>query len=152
MIFCLLILAIAVLVTTPNPKPFSAPEAIARIRAEWAKDLHEKKLEQIAMLYAPDAAFLQPNGERITGRPAIRELCKNVMATFTSHLTFHSITTEHSGDLAYDSGDYHETLVMLSDGSTSEGKGNYLMVFKRQPDGSWLIVQQVWTESKAAHQ
>jgi ketosteroid isomerase-like protein len=118
---------------------------IAKIRSEWAKDLHSKQLDQIVALYAPEAVFLQPNGERVTSRAAIRDLCKKIMDTFTSDISLHSIVTEHSGDLAYDSGDFRESLVKLSDGTTSEVQGNYLMIFKRQSDGTWLIVEQMWT-------
>ena len=132
-------------------KSSSAADAIAQVREEWVKDLHDKQLDRFVMLYTVDAAFLQPNGERIAGRPAIQELTRKVMGIYTSNLVFHSITVEHSGDLAYDSGDFRETLLKLSDGSTTEGKGNYLMVFRRQPDGKWLIAQQVWTESAPAH-
>lgn len=145
-------LAAVLLPFAPNQKSSSAADAIAQVRAEWVKDLHDKKLDEFAMLYTPDAVFLPPNGERISGRPAIRELTRNVMGIYTSNLVFHSITVEQSGDLAYDSGDFRETLLTISDGSTIEGKGNYLMVFKRQSDGKWLITQQVWTESAPAHQ
>lgn len=125
---------------TPSPA-----DAIARLRTEWTRDLHDKKLDQIAMLYASDAVFLPPNGERIIGRSSIRDLTKKAMDAFTSDLTFQSLNTEFSGDLAYDSGEYRETLTSATDGSTSHGQGNYLMVFKRQKDGAWVIVQQVWT-------
>ena len=123
----------------------TAADEIARLRSEWAKNLLAKKLDQIVALYAPDAVFLQPSGDRVTGRAAIRDLCKNIMATFTSDISLHSIATEHSGDLAYDSGDYRETLVKVSDGIQIEVQGNYLMVFKRQSDGTWLIAEQMWT-------
>ena len=52
---------------------------------------------------------------------------------------------DHSGDLAYDSGEYRESLVKLSDQTKAEVQGNYVMVFKRQPDGTWLIAEQMWT-------
>ena len=123
----------------------AAADEIARLRSEWAKNLLAKKLDPIVALYAPDAVFLQPSGDRVTGRAAIRDLCKNIMATFTSDISLHSIATEHSGDLAYDSGDYRETLVKVSDGIQIEVQGNYLMVFKRQADGTWLILEQMWT-------
>ncbi len=100
----------------------------------------------MVMLYAPGAVFLPPTGERITGRPAIRDLSKKAMDTFTSDISLHSIVTEHSGNLAYASGDYRETLVTVSDGTKTEVQGNYLMLFKRQADGRWLIIEQVWTE------
>jgi len=152
MMLCrLLVLAAAVLPAASYQKPSSAADAIAKVRAEWMKDLHDKQLDQFVMLYTPDAVFLTPNGQRITGRAAIRDLTRQAMDTFTSDLHFRSLASEYSCDLAYDSGEFHETLTLLSDKSTKEGKGNYLMVFKRQPDGNWLIAQQVWTEAIPAH-
>ncbi len=124
----------------------STADDIAKIRSEWAKALHAKQLDQIVMFYAPDAVFLPPTGERVTGRPAIRDLTKKIMETFTSDITLHSIVVEHSGSLAYDSGDFTETLVTVADGAKMEAQGNYLMIFKRQPDGHWLIIEQAWTE------
>ena len=126
-------------------KEIPAADQIAKLRSDWAKNLHAKKLDEITALYAEDAVFLQPSGERVTGRPAIHDLCKNVMETFTSDITLHSIVSEVSGDLAYDSGDFHETLVKLSDDTKADVQGNYLMIFKRQHNGSWLILEQVWT-------
>jgi uncharacterized protein (TIGR02246 family) len=147
----LLVVSVALLIAAPSQpltaqaKQPAAADEIARIRSEWAKDLRSKQLDPIVALYAPDAVFLQPSGDRVTGRAAIRDLCKKIMDTFTSDMNFHSIATEHSGDLAYDSGDYRETLVKLSDETKIEVQGNYLMVFKRQPDGHWLIAEQMWT-------
>jgi ketosteroid isomerase-like protein len=67
------------------------------------------------------------------------------MATFDSDLTLHSQNLEISGDLAYDSGDFQETLTVIASGSKISAKGSYIILFKRQPDGTWLIIQQVFT-------
>lgn len=149
----LLALAALLFMSVPglNQQAPDPQDAIARLRSEWSKNLHDKKLDQIVMLYAEEAAFLPPNGDRITGRTEIRKLTKAAMDTFTSDLTFQSMNFEHSGDLAYDSGEYRETLTNISDGGVSHGQGNYLMVLKRQPDGTWLIVQQAWTSFALAH-
>ncbi|HEY6348861.1 MAG TPA: DUF4440 domain-containing protein [Candidatus Angelobacter sp.] len=150
-LFRVLILSLAMFVAAPNQQSSSVEDGIAKIRLDWARDLHEKRLEEIAMLYAPDAVFISPDVGRVTGRAAIRELCKNVMQMFTSDLTFHSIKTENSGSLAYDSGDFRETLTKLADGTKSDDQGSYLMVFKRQADGNWLIAQQMWSPSPPPH-
>ena len=134
-----------------NQQAPSPGDAIARLRVEWAKDLHDKKLDQIVALYASDAVFLPPYGERIVGQASIRELTKKAMDAFTSDLTFQSLNLEYSGNLAYDSGEYRESLTNASDGGVSHGQGNYLMVLKRQPDGSLVIAQQAWTASAFAH-
>jgi uncharacterized protein (TIGR02246 family) len=129
-----------------NRQASGPADDIAKIRSEWAKALRAKQLDQIVLLYAPDAVFLPPTGERVTGRPAIRDLTKKIMETFTSDINLDSIVMEHSGSLAYDSGDYSETLVTVADGAQIEAQGNYLMIFKRQPEGNWLIIEQAWTE------
>jgi uncharacterized protein (TIGR02246 family) len=138
------------LVTHGQSKPVSKPTAgstadIGKIPAQWAKTLQAKQIDQLAALYTPDAVFLKPSGERITGRPAVRDLCKKIMDTFSSEFTFHSLASDTSGNLAYDSGEYTESLVKISDQTKAEVQGNYLMIFKRQSDGGWLIAQQMWT-------
>ena len=119
--------------------------ALAKIREAWVQDLRTKQLEPILKFYAPDAVFLQPTGERITGSAALRTLFQTIMATFNSDLTLHSQNLEISGDLAYDSGDFQETLTTIASGARITAKGSYIFIFKRQPNGSWQIVQHVWT-------
>jgi ketosteroid isomerase-like protein len=111
----------------------------------WVQDLRTKQLEPILKFYVPDAVFLQPTGERITGSAALRTLFQTIMATFNSDLTLHSQNLETSGDLAYDSGDFQETLTTIATGAKITAKGSYIIIFKRQPNGSWQIVQHVWT-------
>jgi uncharacterized protein (TIGR02246 family) len=126
-------------------KSAAATDDISKIAPRWAKTLQAKQVDQIAGFYTEDAVFLKPSGERITGRPAIRDLCKKMTDTFSSDFTFHSLTSEVSGNIAYDSGEYKESLVKISDNTKADAQGNYLMIFKRQPDGTWLIAQQMWT-------
>lgn len=123
---------------------------LAKIREAWVQDLHTKHLEPILRFYAPDAVFLQPTGERITGSAALRTLFQNIMATFNSDLTLHSQNLETSGDLAYDSGDFEETLTTIATGAKIHAKGSYIIIFKHQPNGSWQIVQQVFTGTPPA--
>jgi len=123
----------------------STSATVAKIRETWIKDLRTKQLEPILKFYAPDAVFLQPAGERITGSAAIRTLFQTIMAAFNSDLTLHSQNLEASGDLAYDSGDFQETLTNTATGAKIASNGSYIIIFKRQPDGNWQIVQQVFT-------
>jgi uncharacterized protein (TIGR02246 family) len=143
-------LFIAATLSTVSPLPTTAtPQtstiaAIAKIRDAWVQDLRTKQLEPILKFYASDAVFLPANGERITGSTALRALFQNVMATFNSDLTLHSQNLETSGDLAYDSGDFQEVLTTIATGAKINSKGSYIMILKRQPDGSWKITQHAW--------
>jgi hypothetical protein len=62
-----------------SPSASAAPQAatlanLAQIREAWVQALRTKQLDSILKFYAPDAVFLQPNGERITGPAALRTL------------------------------------------------------------------------------
>jgi ketosteroid isomerase-like protein len=124
--------------------------ALAKMRDAWVQDLRTKQLEPILKFYAPDSAFLLPSGDRIAGSAALRTLFQNIMATFNSDLTLNSQTLDASGDLAYDSGDFVETLTTIATGAKVNSKGSYIMIYKRQTSGSWQIIQQVFTGTPPA--
>src|ERR1700732_4607103 len=137
-------------ILAPAFSPTAAPHAstivtLAKIREAWVQDLRAKQLEPILKFYAADAVFLQPSGERITGSAALRTLFQKTMATYNSDLTLHSQNLETSGDLAYDSGDFEETMTTISTGTRVTSKGGYIIIYRRQPRGDWQVVQQVWT-------
>ena len=123
---------------------------MAKLREDWVAALRTKQLEPILKFYAADAAFLQPNGERITGAAALRNLFQMIMATFNSDLMLHSSNLETSGDLAYDSGDFEENLTNIASGAKTASKGSYVIIYKRQANGNWQIVQHVWTGTPPA--
>ena len=133
-----------------KPKPRSPlATKLSRVCVQWAEYWRQKKLDEVVALYAPDAVFLTGTGDRFSGREAIRAVFKTAMEGHTSDLTPRSLVTEVSGNLAYDSGDYLETIIPASGVARTELKGNYVIVFKRQPNGKWLITEHVWTDKPA---
>jgi uncharacterized protein (TIGR02246 family) len=133
-----------------KPLPRSPLEAkLSRVCVQWAEYWRQKKLDDVVALYAPDAVFLTGTGDRFSGREAIRAIFKTAMEGHTSDLTPRSVVTEISGNLAYDSGDYLETTIPASGVAKTELKGNYVIVFKRQGSGKWLIIEHVWTDKPA---
>jgi uncharacterized protein (TIGR02246 family) len=138
-------------VRTPKKQTARSPLEIklSRVCGQWAEYWRQKQLEDVVALYAPDAVFLTGTGDRISGRNAIRAVFKTAMEGHTSDLTPRSLVTEISGNLAYDSGDYLETIIPASGVAKTELKGNYVIVFKRQRSGKWLIIEHVWTDEPA---
>lgn len=124
---------------------------IADLRQQWANDLHNKKLEPSMLLYADDAIFLSPDGGRFTGKDAIRDLYRKVFDTFDSDIQLESKQVGVSGDMAFDSGEYHEVLMNRSTKASTTTSGSYVMILKRQGKGKWQIVQHVWTEVQPTH-
>jgi uncharacterized protein (TIGR02246 family) len=121
----------------------NAADQIAALKVQLATALHSKHLEDIPPLFAPDGSFLSRTTGRVTGRDAIRGLFESVMNSYSSDITLTSLHIERSQDLAFDSGDFDETVTAISDGKKYEVRGSYLIVFKHQRDGGWLILEQV---------
>jgi ketosteroid isomerase-like protein len=129
----------------PEPDPFAA------LRVQWAKDLHDKHIDDSLARYAPDADFISDAG-RTHGMAGLRQLFETTTRTMDSDLTFHSERVEISGDLAYDSGTYTETLTTRATGKSQQMKGDYLTIYRRMKaangNAMWLIAEQVWTLSQ----
>jgi peptidoglycan-N-acetylglucosamine deacetylase len=126
------------------PYPDGAKDAFATLRQQWARNLHDKRVDASVAQYAPDAEFINPDGSRARGTDDLRHLFEIVTAMFDSDLVFDSKEVELSGDLAYDSGTYQESLTVRATGKAQRASGSYLTVYHRK-DGAWLIAQQVWT-------
>jgi ketosteroid isomerase-like protein len=145
----LLVLLLALQTVGPAP---SKNDPFAGLRNQWASDLHAKHIDDSLAQYAADADFISEAG-RTHGTAALRELFKNVTGTLDSDLTFTSERVEVSGDLAYDSGTYTETLVTRATGKVQHLAGSYLTVYRRTNVGGsgnavWLIKEQIWTGSE----
>jgi ketosteroid isomerase-like protein len=94
-------------------------------------------------LYTVDATVLPSHHPAIQGRAAIQawmEAPGPKLSKFESH----SLELEGRGDLAYDRGTYAVALDVPG-GAPIEDHGNYLTIFRKQMDGSWLILRDMWT-------
>jgi len=131
-----------------KPAPATAQDPFAALRDQWARDLKGKFIDDSLAQYAQDADFISDAG-RTHGMPALRQLFTTMTKTFDSDLSFHSERVEISGDLAYDSGTYEETLKNRAAGTTQTMAGDYLTIYRRTKahngNAVWLIVEQVWT-------
>jgi uncharacterized protein (TIGR02246 family) len=112
------------------------------VGSQWAADWSAKRLDQVMTLYASDAIFFSTDGARFAGAAAIRDFFQKTLATNNPTIHMHRVATEQSGKLAYESGDYQETIV--SGGHRMDAHGNYLLVLRNQ-NGHWLIAEQMWT-------
>ena len=153
---CFIVLGICVgaaLMPTVSDARVAAPDAareITQVSEQWAKHWSAKNLDAVVALYAEDAVFLPSNGSRFTGLSSIRDLFAKALAANTSELRVRSKVTGQSGDLAYDSGEYEET--STSGGVTRTGRGNYLVVLRRDSEKHWRIVEHMWTDAPPSGQ
>lgn len=141
--------------------PSDSTQQISSLRDEWVNDWNAKKLQPLLLLYAQDAVLLPATGQRITSRTSIEAYLKQVMDSSAGDLKVESVSTDESGELAYDSGSFQCTIrggavmggrggtggrPIMGGGGSRRVEGNYLIVLKRGRDGKWLIAQHAFTE------
>jgi uncharacterized protein (TIGR02246 family) len=113
----------------------------------WAKAMATKDAAQIVTYYADDASMLVPNAPIATGKPAIQVAWAGMTALPGFAITFAPIKIDVSGDRAHDIGDYQFT-VNDKTGKPQTSKGKYIVVWGKQPDGSWKALVDVSTTTQ----
>lgn len=90
--------------------------------------------------YTEDATVLPPNTPPMSGRAAIREFWTGFIAALKpADVKLDTSHVEESGDLAYGTGSYSFT----AGGAPQSGK--FLVVFRRQADGSYKCVADAFS-------
>jgi uncharacterized protein (TIGR02246 family) len=101
-----------------------------------------KDTDKVVALYADDATVMLPDTPVMTGKAAISAGFKGAAAdpNFALNIQNTSVEASRGGDLGFVRGSYmvHQTDAK-SKKATME-KGNYVLVYKKQADGSWKIV------------
>lgn len=106
----------------------------------WVESYNKGDIAAVAALYTEDGEFDDQTGKVNTGRAAIQQTLQQVHDMGVRDLSIQERTYQQVGDVAYSTGDFNET-VKTPDGKSAKIDGRYLVVSRRQPDGSWKIVR-----------
>jgi ketosteroid isomerase-like protein len=99
--------------------------------------------------YADDARLLPPNAPPAVGRAAIRDTLTGMLAGGSMELSVENAVRQVSGELAYHTGRY-ELVIRPTNGEPIRDQGKYLEVFRRQPDGRWQCVADMFSSDQPA--
>ena len=107
--------------------------AVKKIRETWVQEFNAGHADKVAALYADEAVLMRKNGS-IHNRESIQaDLDRSINAARGRKYIVHSLRTEGSGNIVYDTGMYNE------DFPHHVAEGNYLMVIEKI-GGEWKIV------------
>jgi len=117
----------------------TADEAAIRVAsAAWSRASAAKDLDTAVSFYADDALQFPNQAPAARGKENIRKNWASLLATPGPGLSFQTTTIEvaRSGELAYETGTY-DFLTTDKKGKSSNEKGKYVVVWKKQSDNSW---------------
>jgi uncharacterized protein (TIGR02246 family) len=118
-------------------------KALAKLDDEWSKAAGTKDAARVASFYAEDAIAYPPNEPAAVGKAAAQKMWAAFFADPTFGISWKPTHAEVTGDLGYTAGTYEDSF-KGTDGKTVEQKGKYVCVWKKQKDGSWKVIQDIW--------
>ena len=149
LIFLLFLLALS---TACRTQATTTDEATLRkLDDEWSKAAGSRDVEKTISYYSDDAVAMPPNIPTLTGKEPIRTLWKSMLGSpdFSGGWKASKVEVAQSGDLAYVSGSY-EFNEKDDSGKPITDKGKYLEVWKKQADGNWKCVADMFSSDLPA--
>jgi ketosteroid isomerase-like protein len=143
---CIALLTFTLACQRQAPNTRAAIEStLKELDAQWSKAAAAKDLDKTVSYYADDAIVLPPNAPAATTKEAIKGVWKDMVtnAGYAGGWTATRVEVAQSGDLAYLSGTYDMTLNDAK-GKPVKDRGKYVEVWKKQADGSWKTVADIW--------
>jgi uncharacterized protein (TIGR02246 family) len=116
-------------------------QAIRNLVAEWERATLAEDLAAIGRLMADDAVFLTAGNPPIRGRDAFLALSRSMIGKMRieGSGTFEEIRV--LGDWAYAWRSLRVAMTPVGGGETKRRAGPTLTVFRREPDGRWVLAR-----------
>ena len=125
-------------------------EAVKGFNARLVEAYNRGDVAAVAALYTEDATVLPPNSQAIRGRQAVHDFWNGARLVGLRDLALETTSVEQSGDTAYEVGAY-SLHVRPQGGQPVSDRGKYVVIWKRQADGSWKLAVDIWnTDSPMA--
>jgi uncharacterized protein (TIGR02246 family) len=113
-------------------------KAINVLRDQFAAAYNSSDAAAVAAYYADDAIAMLPNQAAIKGRQAIQAMLEAYFKENAAKIAHTPLETQVAGDWAYERGNLTVNVTPKS-GKPMEESIKYLVIMKRQPDGSWKL-------------
>ncbi|HEY2964285.1 MAG TPA: DUF4440 domain-containing protein [Pyrinomonadaceae bacterium] len=153
LVFLLFLLSLATACQTQATSDTRAAEetALKKLDDEWSKAAASRDVEKTISYYSDDAVLMLPNIPTLTGKEPIRTLWKSMLDSpaFSGGWKATKVEVARSGDLAYVSGTY-QLNEQDDSGKPIMDKGKYVEVWRKQADGSWKCMADMFSSDLPA--
>ena len=131
-----------------NPEAEGA--ALMETSRDWAREASSGDLERIVSYWADDAIVLPPDQPALVGKAAIREFVRQSLAIPGFSITWEPERAAMSahGDIGYLVERNRFTFPDPA-GVTQSQNGKGVTVWRKDPDGAWKCVIDIWNNNPA---
>jgi len=124
-------------------------KAIENGNLKFGEAVRQDNGAAIAALYTDDATLMPPNSEMIKGKSGIEAFWKGGLEMGIKDAVLTTVEVLGMGDLACEVGQY-KLKIQPGGQTTLEDNGKYIVIWKKQTDGSWKLHIDIWNTSLPA--
>ena len=120
---------------------------ILRVDADWLRAVRARDVDRAVSYWADDAIVFPPGSPAVSGKAAIREFVVKSFQTpgFSISWKTTTVAVSSSGDIAYTTGT-NRVAFSAPDGRQVTVEGKAVEVWRRERDGAWKCVIDIWND------
>ncbi len=128
----------------PSGDPVADAAAIDAVREREIAAFSAGQLDSLAAVQTADVVLMPPNEPAVSSSDAVRTWAQNIYNQFTVTGRYTEDEATVAGDWAIERYAGELTLTPKAGGASITERIKGIHVYRRQPDGSWRIAQDVW--------
>lgn len=117
--------------------------AIAEFNRQYLAAINNGDIDALARLTTDEHMMIASGGAPVAGKQALVDAMTGAFERFDIDETWTPEETVVSGDLAYQRGTFVVIAQPKSGGDASRSTGNFMRIYRRQPDGSWFMIRDM---------
>ena len=123
--------------------------AITAFNAKYLKALNDEDIETLASLTTEDHILISSGRAPTVGKAANDAANARVFKQFDIVETWTPVETVVDGNLAYQRGTFTVDATPRAGGNTTKSSGNFLRIYRRQPNGEWRMTRDMFNSTPA---
>jgi ketosteroid isomerase-like protein len=134
----------------PRPSLEEDVAAIAAFNQRYLQAINDEDIAALSSLTTEGHIMLPPNRQPIVGKAANDELNGRAFEQFDFVETWTPEETEVSVDWAYQRGTFVVVATPKAGGDAQEISGSFLRIYRRQPNGEWRMIRDMFNSDGSA--
>ena len=124
--------------------------SIAEFNRQYLNAINEGDSVALSRLTTDDHIMSMPGRPPIVGKAANDAVNARAFEQFRFTERWQPVETVVDGDLAYQRGTFTVDAAPKAGGQSRHMSGNFLRIYKRQPDGSWMMTHDMFNSEQPA--
>ena len=122
--------------------------AIAEFNRRYLKAINDEDIDTLSSLTTEDHIMIASGRPPLVGKAANDAANGRVFKQFDIDETWTPVETVVAGDWAYQRGTFTVAATPKAGGTTTRTSGNFLRIYRRQPDGAWRMIRDMFNSEQ----